>query len=804
MGVNTQLFKVGDTTFRVNHLLIIGVLALSFTVSLLIRSQVLDYGFELHEFDPFFNYRATEFLVNNGLPAYYEWYDYMSWYPDGRDISATSQTALHLTAAATYQVFGSGMDLYGYVIIFSGVIGALTAIIVFALVRVIGGTTAGLFACMFYAVSVPIMLRGMFGWFKSEPLGLFYGLLGLYLLLSGIKDGKAGRWSMLCRVVGGGIFLGCGMGSWGGVQFFVMPIGILILVLPFLRKDLRYLTYAIPTFVASFLLATAAFERPGIEFAMGVGGISLIVPTIFLVIAGVVRSGRFGGGQHNMMRNTSLLLAGIVVAGALLVVAGAEAGVINMPTFRYLNAINPFLTTTDPLVDSVSEHATTTIQHSFFMNSIFIIFAGIGAWLIFSRTRSAKYLSRDMAAFALILGLTGVYVSSAFVRLEIFASMSIIILSSVGLAILTREVMMRRDSGDAVLRSVGLKVSYAAVIVMLVTLPLVVPVGSNWISVLDVPPTILNGGTGYNIVTSDWKDTFEWIGTNTPKDAVIAAWWDYGYWITTMSNRTTLADNFTTDTEQIQDIARIFLSTPDDGWMKLREMNADYLVVFVAGEKLGMQGGSDLYLLAGGGDESKKQWFMKIAEEPVTKYLHSDGLSGTDYFWTQTLLGHAFPFTILAYVDPYGDDQSSSYVPGFTPVYTDNVKYPAEGSGPLRLAYASPSFTQEDNGPMLGVFVYEVNQDYVLGGDDDGTSQTITIAPPTPDTPSGPGVPDTQSNPDVQDVPSGLGESQPESDMGSGDDANGDTQPESDMDGDASMDTTDSDSSTDTDSTGQQ
>jgi len=37
---------------------------------MLIRSQGADYGFELNEFDPFFNYRATDFIINNGLDAY--------------------------------------------------------------------------------------------------------------------------------------------------------------------------------------------------------------------------------------------------------------------------------------------------------------------------------------------------------------------------------------------------------------------------------------------------------------------------------------------------------------------------------------------------------------------------------------------------------------------------------------------------------------------------------------------------------------------------------------------------------------
>ena len=97
--------------------------------------QPLDYGFELAEFDPFFNYRATQFMVENGLPSYLEWHDDLSWHPYGRDVSATSQVMLHTTAAALYQVFGMGSSLYDFVIWFPAVVSSLTAIVVFALVR---------------------------------------------------------------------------------------------------------------------------------------------------------------------------------------------------------------------------------------------------------------------------------------------------------------------------------------------------------------------------------------------------------------------------------------------------------------------------------------------------------------------------------------------------------------------------------------------------------------------------------------------------------------------------------------------
>ncbi|NIU88536.1 MAG: hypothetical protein GWN56_15120, partial [Nitrosopumilaceae archaeon] len=62
-------------------------------------------------------------------------------------------------------------------------------------------------------------------------------------------------------------------------------------------------------------------------------------------------------------------------------------------------------------------------------------------------------------------------------------------------------------------------------------------------------------------------------------------------------------------------------------------MEADYVLVFVSGEQLNVESPEPYYLLRGGGDESKKQWFIRIAEEPLGKYLHADGISGTKHFW---------------------------------------------------------------------------------------------------------------------------------------------------------------------------
>ncbi len=680
----------------------------------MLRSQAADYGLQLNEFDPFFNFRATQFLVDNGISEYLDWHDDMSWHPKGRDVSATSQIMLHITAATTYKIFGGNMDLYDFTIIFPVIFGSMTSIIVFGLVRVLGGTSAGLFSALFYSLSVPIMVRGTIGWFKSEPLGLFYGLLGLYLFFSGINSEN--KKITVAKLIGGGVFLAFGLASWGGIQFFIIPLGMFFIIVPLVRKEHKFLIWAIPLFSSVLLITTLFFERPGVSFVLGLGGISLIGSSLFLIGTVLVQK---ISKEQNKTRNSIVFIIAIVIIGSTILFINAEDRFLSLPSFRYLNAINPFLTTENPLVDSVAEHATTTLAQSFYFLSVLMIFAGLGAWLILrDRTKLEEInlkLKGDSILFALIIGLVGVYVSAAFVRLEIFASISVIILSAIGLAILTKEIFNHKQNvGKRITFSKKpiVKISYVGAIIALLLVPTILPVNGNWVTSIKAPPTILNGGTNFNIATDDWLASLEWIKNNTPDDAVIAAWWDYGYWITTLGERKTLADNATIDPFQIKNIAKMFLNSPEKAWDLLNDLDADYVLVYVAAQLIPSTYEEPLYLLQGGADESKKQWFMRIAEEPLGKYLYSDGVSATPFFWNNTILGQMFPFTVEGYVNLATQQESQTYQPGFTPLYTKTIKFPEDGDGPLKLVYSSSSFSRETPGPISGVLIYQINKDY--------------------------------------------------------------------------------------------
>ncbi|MGI0056567.1 MAG: hypothetical protein ACREAK_04245, partial [Nitrosarchaeum sp.] len=433
--------------------------------------------------------------------------------------------------------------------------------------------------------------------------------------------------------------------------------------------------------------------------------------TIFIIVCIFIQS---KSNENKKTRNGLLFLAFILIFGTCILIINADAKFLPLPSYRYLNAINPFLTTSIPLVDSVAEHASTTIQQSFVFHSILMIFAGLGIWLIVKnqQIKNSGFIKNDMIMFSLIFGLVGIYVSSAFVRLEVFASLSLIILSSIGLSVLVKDILSNTESNR--FKNLIIKFSFLTGIIVLLVIPLSFPSNGNWVTAAKAPSTILNGGSSYPVSTNDWLESMEWIKNNTPKDAVIASWWDYGYWISTLGERATIADNSTLNTSIIGNLAKMLMSPPEKGWKMLTDMQADYVVVFVSGQRLAVDNeGQALYLLQGGGDESKKQWFIRIAEESQTQYLQSDGISGTDYFWNNTLLGKMFPFTPLAYVNFQTNEQSATYQPGFTPVYVKDIKYTSESNGPLQLVHASPSFNIEKDQPMIDVFIYKVNKDFV-------------------------------------------------------------------------------------------
>ena len=51
--------------------------------------SVIKYESVIHEFDPYFNYRVTQYLTKNGFYNMWNWFDDRTWYPLGRVVGGT-------------------------------------------------------------------------------------------------------------------------------------------------------------------------------------------------------------------------------------------------------------------------------------------------------------------------------------------------------------------------------------------------------------------------------------------------------------------------------------------------------------------------------------------------------------------------------------------------------------------------------------------------------------------------------------------------------------------------------------------
>jgi len=740
----------------VRYILIIAVLAVAFSVSFMIRSQGAQVGSELAEFDPFFNYRATNFVLENGIPAYFEWWDDKSWFlniepkitgtypattcaptptdvpidlscytPEnvldneeinrGRNVSETSQATLHITTAILYQIFGAGTSLYNFTILFPVIIGSLTTVAIFAVVRTIGGTTAGLTAALLFSVSVPIILRGFIGWFKSEPLGLFLGLFAVYLCISGIKSGY-NKLSFI-RITGAGILVSLSINAWGGSEFFLVILGLFFLVLPFFRNDKKFIVYATAIFIFSMSIVLSQLDPgsfsgnilsidkdrggvPGYDMLPGPLGVFMAGVLLFVTICALIQK----------IKQNFKISYGLIILGSLITIGFSAASIIGkIPSLRYQTAANPFMVSTNPLTDSISEHAFTTLNISFFYHSILMIFAAIGIWLIFqNRINKSVHIKNEMAVFALITGIAGLYFSSSFVRLELFASISMIILASIGISILISKIFTAQNTAKSIT-----KISFVACIVILLVIPVVLPLNDNWVTSTSVAPAIFYGGSYLLAPTNDWPDAMLWLKTNTPADAKILSWWDYGYWIQTLGDRTTYADNATLDSQIIKKTAKMFYTSPDDAWKELVAIDADYVLIWVTAERVFSSNQVPLFLLGnGGGDEAKRFWFAQVADAPMEKYFFDDFMSGPNAFWHDTFLGKMIPFSPFVYVNPATEETTNYYQPNTVGVYVQDHKLPRDGNGPLELVYTSPSYERTDDGEISAVLIYKVNKDY--------------------------------------------------------------------------------------------
>lgn len=107
---------------------------------------------------------------------------------------------------------------------------------------------------------------------------------------------------------------------------------------------------------------------------------------------------------------------------------------------------------------------------------------------------------------------------------------------------------------------------------------------------------------GSRVIFDDFRESYRWLSHNTPEDARIMSWWDYGYQMSQMANRTVFVDNNTWNNTHIATIGKVFALDEERSYELINFLGVDYVMVLFGG-----------YSGYSGDDINKFIWMIRIA-----------------------------------------------------------------------------------------------------------------------------------------------------------------------------------------------
>lgn len=642
----------------VNHstLLHFSIFTLIILLAFTIRLLPLRWGYYLSEFDPYFQYRLTKNFVENGIFSYSTWHDALSWWPWGRDIAHTSYPGLAFTATILYKILNAlGVistpifatnnplatdPIYNFVIIFPIIMACLTCVVIYFFGRDIGGKEVGLFATLFLALNASYISRTYLGFFDDETVGIFGILLYSMFFLRSIDREKSKNATIL-YAIGAGLSLGYLFASWGASKY---PVGLTVLFVAVLLLLRRYSTKLLISYSVTFGVALLiAINVPflGLGFLKEVTNLAVLGMFLLLCV--------FEVSSHVKTPKMKMLLtSSFVILIGLAIFALYWSGFFTGLETKYQAVLNPFIRfVSNPIESSVQEQMPAAWGQIYYDVGIGIFFIPIG---LFFAVRNPT----NRNVYLVLFGLTSLYFASSMIRLTLILAPVICLLWALGLTRILRPfITLLRETPIAVRRKtrfgthVGKEFSAAILIVMLfmLSLTLVLPSresSSGYPRPFDqayAPATIASSGLPIrpDQTSPDWLDALTWMRYNLPSDAVVLSWWDYGYWITTVANKTSLADNGTFNWTQIAKIGEIFMSNETRAMQIIEEFNqqaqnlgSSNMITHVVAFFTFDSSGND----AGYGDENKWIWMANIGFNNLSAWRsfgnYSLGRDGVD------------------------------------------------------------------------------------------------------------------------------------------------------------------------------
>lgn len=562
---------------------------------------VIDFESIIHEYDPWFNFRATKYLVSHTFHEFLNWFDDRTWYPLGRVTGGTLYPGLMTTSAFVWHALrkiGLPVDIRNICVLFAPGFAGVTAWATYHFTKEIKDSSAGLLAAAFMAIVPGYISRSVAGSYDNEAISI---TLLMVTFMFWIKAQKTGS---ILHATSAALFYFYMVSAWGGYVFItnIIPLHVFLLILMG-----RYNSRLYSAYTTWYAIGTiASMQIPFVGFLPIRSNDHMAALGVF----GLIQIVAFGNFVKSKVNQEKFKLIAFISMAAIIAV-----GILGLFLMTYLGLIAPwtgrFYSLWDtnyakihiPIIASVSEHQPVAWPAFFYDQHFLIWLFPAGVFLLFMDLK-------DEHVFVIAYSVLCSYFTGVMVRLMLTLTPIVCVSAAVALSKLFDVYLdfSKREKGKsgfgldkpgAILSKLvisGTFIFYLYLFVLHCTYVTRTAYSS--------PSVVLQSraANGQPIIIDDFREAYYWLRMNTAEDAKIASWWDYGYQIGGLADRTTLVDNNTWNNTHIAIVGKAMSSPEKVSYELLKEHDVDYVLIIFGG------------LLGYSGDDINKfLWMIRIS-----------------------------------------------------------------------------------------------------------------------------------------------------------------------------------------------
>ncbi|CAF5000996.1 unnamed protein product, partial [Rotaria sp. Silwood1] len=480
--------------------------------------------------------------------------------------------------------------------------------------------------------------------YDNEGIAIFALMFTYFLWIRSVKTGSV-FWS--CCTALSYFYM---VSAWGGYVFIINLIPVHVFILLVLRRySLRlyvsYSTFYILGLILSMQIPFVGFQPVRTSEHMLAAGVFALLQAYAFIDYLYTKLPR--ADDLKQLFFGLMIIIGLVVFAVVVVLT--YAGYIAPWSGRFYSLWDTnYAKIHIPIIASVSEHQPTTWTSFFFDLHLLICLFPVGAWFCIKELN-------DERVFIVLYAVFASYFAGVMIRLMLTLTPCVCVLAAIALSktldyyadtetsdMSTSPVVPSTDNDenenendknnrnlydkagkpkpttgrrgpstnnqetdeDTSIVSSNIK---TVVVICIAMMLMLLAVHCTWVTsnAYSSPSIVLasynNDGSRY--IIDDFREAYYWLRKNTPERARVMSWWDYGYQIAGMGNRTVLVDNNTWNNSHIALVGKAMSSNETEAYKIMTMLDVDYVLVIFGG----MIGYS-------GDDINKFLWMVRIAE----------------------------------------------------------------------------------------------------------------------------------------------------------------------------------------------